>query len=231
MTDFLDRPILSAWVYKKCVRNDPHIFPKATAMGVQRIHISLEAFELAYQTILGSGLDVEITLGTPEWALSDDANLDRFKEGVERARVDGVRVHLDIEPWADPAWKKMSNEEKAACLMRMASLLAYAREKTKKDVSLAVVNQLSKIKLHGGLSGDEYLADKADSIVLMDYRSDSNAVIISAAQWALHKNHDITVGVNIPKGKTKENAKAHAQKLIQQRFITGIALHPLGDFV
>lgn len=230
MTDFLNRPVLEAWAYKKCFADHgDHILHKARNKGVGTVYIST-GYLGSDNLFLPTGTKVEVQMGNPSWVLEEDHSLAVFTKYLSIAK-NGLRcpVHLDIEPWADPAWKTMTDADKVACILRYGTIIDTVHDVGVK-CSIDVVNQLLKITMPDGISAGEYLARKADKVCLMDYRQQGALAINSAYDWSRF-NQNLIVGVNIPTGKTIEDAQKHAQLLSRQPFIKGVALHPLGDFV
>lgn len=233
MTDFLNRPVLEAWAYKKCFADHgDHILHEAKNKGVGTVYISTGYLDILHAKDQWCFMtsDLEVLMGNPSWVLKEDYSLAIFTKYLSIAK-NGLRcpVHLDIEPWADPAWKTMTEQDKAACILLYGKIIDTAHDAGVK-CSIDVVNQLLKITMTDGTSAGEYLARKADKVCLMDYRQQGALAINAAYDWSRF-NENLIVGVNIPTGKTIEDAQKHAQLLSRQPFIKGVALHPLGDFV
>lgn len=233
VTDFLNRPVLEAWAYKKCFADHGEdMLHDARNKGVGTVYISTGYLDILHTQGKGYFLtsNTEVLMGSPSWVLEEDHSLAVFTKYLAIAKS-GLRckVHLDIEPWAEPAWKTMTEQDKASCVLRYGKIIDTVHDAGVK-CSIDVVNQLLKVTMPDGTSAGEYLARKADKVCLMDYRQQGALAINSAYDWSRF-NENLIVGVNIPQGKTKEDAQKHAQLLCRQPFIKGVALHPLGDFV
>jgi len=233
MTDFLNRPVLEAWAYKKCFADHGEdMLHDARNKGVGTVYISTGYLDVLYAKDQWCFMtsDLEVLMGKPSWVLEEDHSLAVFTKYLSIANnVFWCPIHLDIEPWAAPAWKTMTEQDKAFCILRYGKIIDTAHHAGVK-CSIDVVNQLLKITMPDGTSAGEYLARKADKVCLMDYRQQGALAINSAYDWSRF-NENLIVGVNIPTGKTIEDAQKHAQLLCRQPFIKGVALHPLGDFV
>lgn len=163
-----------------------------------------------------NGIRVEALAGDPTWGLKENRRyIEEFIEWVksynqnadEKERFSGI--HLDIEPYLLPGWKKNQHEILEEWLSNMEFLASFNHM----EVSLDLPFWANKIDIPG--SKDQYLSTwilkRFNTLVLMDYRDYAQgddgivANALDVVKEASSMGKSVMIGVEM--AKTNEGDK------------------------
>ncbi|WP_036815867.1 hypothetical protein [Pontibacillus yanchengensis] len=191
-------------------------FAKQQNVNLIYVHVSINEFSpKLYRSFIKEASKQDINVyalgGDPTWALTKNQDsLDKFVSQVknynrvvpEEQKFEGI--HLDVEPYLLPEWKKDQNEVIEQWLMNTASVVDQAKANTELAVSGDFPFWVHKLNVPGSSQKvSEWMLNKLDSITIMAYRDYTEgtngikSIVTPLVDQAHQHNKSVIVGVNV----------------------------------
>ncbi|WP_400161875.1 hypothetical protein ACAF76_016100 [Brevibacillus sp. TJ4] len=212
-------------------------------LHIKPVEVSPEAYRRFNQHAHAAGIKVEALGGDPNWAYAANRGsigyfvswVKAFNSQVkEEERFAGI--HVDIEPYVLPDWKKQQEQIVRQWLENMEYLVV----ETKKDSALPVgadlpfwIDELHVPGTEQTVSG--WMLERLDSITLMAYRNHAQGAngIVDIVQNIIVeadglRDRSVIVGVNIRDSGEGENVSFHAHGTAEMKSQLALLQEELG---
>lgn len=212
--------VKATWVWddQEIARKSEEIVSFANEQGVNLIyvHVSLERFSPKdYRAFIqeASQNDIQVFAlgGDPYWALtSNQDNVSNFVSKVKNYNKmvgpteEFQGIHVDIEPYLLPSWKKEKESVMEQWMMNSTHLIQEAKQNTNLTVSGDFPFWIHKLNVPGtSMSLSKWMLKQYDSITLMAYRNTAEGsngisqIATPIVKEAEDQEKSVVIGVNM----------------------------------
>lgn len=193
-------------------------------LHVEPIEVSPEAYRTFIRAANRANIQVEALGGDPQWAFT--ANRDSIAELIawvkafnNTAKADERfhGIHVDIEPYLLPEWKKNQADVVGQWMKNVTYLVAETKKDTKLRVGADLPFWIDAVPVPGQKEKvSNWMLQRLDSITLMAYRNHTKGPngIVDIVDQILkdantRKKESVIVGVNILESTEGNNVSFH----------------------